>query len=79
LVLTAEYVAGYMAAIWRAPLGAGEQLRCYARLARWLLSHLPGLGLVDPRAAGVKIEPLRPEHQSAVPGGSSDDECLASD
>ncbi|MHB8397575.1 MAG: glycosyltransferase family 2 protein [Candidatus Limnocylindrales bacterium] len=71
-VLMTEYVGGYAAAIWRAPFGAGEQLRCCARLARWLLSHLPGLGVEDPRAAGVEIGPLRPEDQGATGDGSSD-------
>lgn len=73
-MLIAEYLAGYASAIRRAPLGPGEQLRCFARLARWLLSHLPGLRLEDPRAAGVEIGPLRPEDQGVAPGGDADGE-----
>lgn len=67
-VLKAEYVMGYMAAIWRAPLSTGERMRCYARLGRWLIAHLPGLGIDDPRAAGIEIAPGRSEDQDALPG-----------
>ena len=64
----AEYVAGYAAAIWRAPLSTGERMRCYARLGRWLIGHVPGLGIDDPRAAGIEIAPGRTEDQDALPG-----------
>ncbi len=71
-LLVAEYVAGYAAAILRAPLGAGERLRCYARLARWLLSHLPGFGLDDPRAVAPEIVWIGTDDQSEAGGGPSD-------
>lgn len=67
-LLMAEYVAGYAAAIWRAPLSVGERLRCYARLGRWLIGHLPGLAIDDPRAAGIEIAPGQTADQDALPG-----------
>lgn len=70
-VLMAEYLAGYTAAVWRAPLGAGERLRCYARLARWLLIHVPGLRLHDPRAAGVEIVPVESDAPDDAIDGSA--------
>lgn len=63
--LMAEYVAGYATAIARAPFGVGEKLRCYARLARWLIGHLPGLGVDDPRAVAAEIAPVTLDDERA--------------
>lgn len=38
--LLGEYVWGFVAAVWRAPLSARDRMRCYAELARWLTSHV---------------------------------------
>ena len=74
--LIAEYVGGYIGAIGRAPLSVGERLRCYARLARWLIGHVPGLQVRDPRAVAIDVLPVRPEDQlppdeAASAGGRS--------
>jgi glycosyltransferase involved in cell wall biosynthesis len=70
-VLMTEYVAGYAAAILRAPLSTGERLRCYARLGRWLIGHLPGLGVADDRASGIEIESDWTGEQAIPPSGAS--------
>ena len=59
--LIAEYLAGYVAAIQRAPLKPAERLRCYARLARWLIGHVPGMRVKDPRARAVEFIPIGPD------------------
>ncbi len=74
--LMVEYVAGYVGAIQRAPLGAGERLRCYARLGRWLIGHLPGLAVRDARTRAIEILSARPGDQlppdeAASAGGRS--------
>jgi glycosyltransferase involved in cell wall biosynthesis len=74
--LIVEYVAGYVGAIQRAPLSARERLRCYARLGRWLVGHVPGLAVRDPRTLGIEIVPAGPEDQlppdeAASAGGRS--------
>jgi len=53
--LAGEYLGGYVTAIRHAPLGAGERMRCYARLARWALGQLPVLAVRDPRARDVEL------------------------
>jgi glycosyltransferase involved in cell wall biosynthesis len=65
-MLLVEYVVGYAAAIWRAPLSVGEKLRCYARLARWLLGHVPGFAIDDPRAVGAEIAQIGPDDQAGA-------------
>lgn len=72
MMLMVEYVVGYATAIARAPLGLGEKLRCYARLARWLLGHLPGLRLDDPRTLGAEIAPVGFDDQGPGAGGDPD-------
>ena len=70
--LMVEYVAGYVGAINRSPLGFGERLRCYARLSRWLLGRVPGLQVRDPRTGEVEILPAGPDDQfssAAAPSG----------
>jgi glycosyltransferase involved in cell wall biosynthesis len=75
--LMAEYVAGYLGAIGRAPLTSGERLRCYARLGRWFIAHAPGLRVRDPRAASIEIlavgptDQLPPEEAASADGRSS--------
>jgi glycosyltransferase involved in cell wall biosynthesis len=39
--LYAEYIWGYIEAIQRAPVSAGERRECYRALARWVVSHAP--------------------------------------
>jgi glycosyltransferase involved in cell wall biosynthesis len=72
-MLIAEYVLGYAAAIARAPLGVGEKLRCYARLARWLMSHVRGLELRDPRTTGAEITAVGHVDQDSAGGRREDD------
>jgi glycosyltransferase involved in cell wall biosynthesis len=50
-----EYVGGFILAILRAPLSPGERVRALARLGRWMLGHVPGLGVRDERARTVRI------------------------
>jgi hypothetical protein len=50
-----EYVGGFVLAILRAPLSFEERLRALARLARWIVGHVPGLGVRDERARSVSI------------------------
>jgi hypothetical protein len=38
--LLGEYVWGFVAAIWRAPLTPRDRLRCYGELLVWLSSHI---------------------------------------
>lgn len=54
-VILAEYVLAYVRAVAAAPIGWRERLRGYGRIARWMLAHLPGLGLRDPRAHALDI------------------------
>lgn len=54
-MLLAEYVLAYALAVTRAPLSPIERLRGYGRVARWILAHVPGLGLHDPRTRGLEI------------------------
>jgi len=56
--LAGEYVGGYLTAIRHAPIGAGERLRCYARIGRWVLGHVPGLAVRDARARDVELLPV---------------------
>jgi glycosyltransferase involved in cell wall biosynthesis len=55
-VLVAEYALGFLSAIFRAPIDTSERLRCIRGYARWLLAHVPGLRLADPRTRSLAIE-----------------------
>jgi len=54
-VLIAEYAFALLAAIIRARITPSERLRCLGAYARWLVGHVPGLEVHDPRAADVEI------------------------
>lgn len=54
-VLLAEYVLAYGLAVTRAPLSLLERLRGYGRIARWVLAHVPRLGLRDERTYRLDI------------------------
>jgi len=56
LVLVAEYALGFLEAIVRAPLSVRERLRALQLYGRWLLGHIPGLAVADPRARDLEIE-----------------------
>lgn len=55
-IVLAEYALGYVAVAMRAPLRPTQRVRVLARIGRWLLGHVPGLAVRDPRASGVVIE-----------------------
>jgi len=65
-VLVGEYALGFLQAILRAPLDTGERIRCTLAWARWLLAHVPGFRLSDPRAHSLEIERTGP---AALPEG----------
>lgn len=54
-VLLAEYILAYVSAVTTAPIGWTERIRGYGRIAHWVVSHLPGFGLSDPRAHELDI------------------------
>lgn len=56
VVLVAEYALGFLEAVLRAPLGMRERLRALRVYARWLVGHVPGLAVADPRARDLDIE-----------------------
>jgi len=64
--LLAEYVAGFVGAIRRAPLSAADRRACYGHLAAWMSSRvLPGAGErvedrtpVDPALLTVSVDAL---------------------
>ena len=54
-MLLAEYVLAYATAVAKAPLSPLERLKGFAVVARWVLIHLPGFGLKDPRTHALDI------------------------
>ena len=66
-LLLAEYVLAFAKGIQQAPLGWAERARCYASLARWLLAHVPGLRLRDPRTREVEYDPTITQRLARVP------------
>ena len=58
IVMKAEYVVAFFAAVKRAPLDPPARRQCRVALLRWMLSHVPGFRLRDPRAIEVLIEPV---------------------
>ena len=56
VVLIAEYALGFLEAVVRAPLSIGERARALRSYARWLLGHVPGFAIADPRARDLEIE-----------------------
>jgi glycosyltransferase involved in cell wall biosynthesis len=69
LLMRAEYVLAFFDAVRRSPLPLTEKLRCYARLFRWGISKVPGLGIRDPRTRGVVVEPMSADDGTS--GGDS--------
>ena len=55
-LMSIEYVLGFGAAIWRAPLSIQQRIRCYQRMVRWMLSKVPGFYLRDPRTKAVVLD-----------------------
>jgi glycosyltransferase involved in cell wall biosynthesis len=53
--LLSEYVLAYVQAVLRAPLSTRERVRALAVTGRWVVSHVPGLQLRDPRAHKVEV------------------------
>jgi len=77
--LLTRYVAELIAAIQRTPLPIGERLRCYARLGRWMLSHVPGFALRDPRSRDIVVIPvdgIDPVVQPATPSAGGQEPAL---
>jgi glycosyltransferase involved in cell wall biosynthesis len=58
ILMKAEYVMAFFGAVWRAPLDLRSRWECVAALIRWMVSHVPGFSLRDPRTRGVLIEPM---------------------
>jgi glycosyltransferase involved in cell wall biosynthesis len=56
-LMKAEYVVAFFAAVKRAPLDPQVRRQCFLALLRWVLSHVPGFRLRDPRAIEVLVEP----------------------
>ena len=69
-VLLAEYVLAYAQAVLRAPLSTRERIRGLAVIGCWVVSHVPGLQLRDPRAH--KIEILLVSPAAVLPEGRED-------
>jgi len=55
-VLLTEYGAGFLDAIMRSPISAGEKVLATGRLVRWGIGHLPGLRVKDPRTKAVHVD-----------------------
>jgi glycosyltransferase involved in cell wall biosynthesis len=66
LMLT-EYFLAFFTAVQRAPLGSRERMRCYRCLFRWVVGHLPGLRLRDPRARAVEYDRTITQRFARVP------------
>ena len=66
-LLLAEYVLAFVAAVHRAPLDRRERMRCYVRLFRWAVGHVPGLRLRDPRARGPEYDRTITQRLARVP------------
>ena len=58
ILMKAEYVMAFFAAVKRAPLDPPVRRQCRVALLRWMLSHVPGFRLRDPRAIEVLVEPV---------------------
>lgn len=54
-ILLTEYVFAYVRAVATAPLGIMERIRGFGRVARWIVAHLPGFRLRDPRTQELDI------------------------
>ena len=54
-VLLAEYVLAYVTAVLRAPISLVEKAKGLGRIGRWILAHMPGFRLTDPRTRAVDI------------------------
>jgi glycosyltransferase involved in cell wall biosynthesis len=52
--LVGEYLLAYVSAIWRAPIGAADRMRCMKELAIWLARH------ADPRRSRAMPESTAP-------------------
>jgi glycosyltransferase involved in cell wall biosynthesis len=57
IVMKAEYVVAFFAAVARAPVHPRDRWKCRVALLRWVLSHVPGFRLRDPRTTEVLVEP----------------------
>jgi glycosyltransferase involved in cell wall biosynthesis len=66
-LLLGEYFLAFFTAIRRAPLGRLERIRCYARMVRWVASHVPGLRLRDPRARLAEYDLTITQRLARVP------------
>jgi glycosyltransferase involved in cell wall biosynthesis len=54
-VMLAEYVLAFTEAVSRAPIGLRQKLACYGSIARWVVAHVPGFELTDPRSRGPEV------------------------
>jgi glycosyltransferase involved in cell wall biosynthesis len=66
-LMLGEYVIAFARAVWRAPLERPERIRCYAGLARWVVSHVPGFRLRDARARSVEYDRTITQRLARVP------------
>jgi glycosyltransferase involved in cell wall biosynthesis len=66
-LLLTEYAFAFAKAVAGAPLSLEERRRCYAHLLRWLVSHIPGLRLRDPRARSAEYDRAIVQRLSRVP------------
>jgi glycosyltransferase involved in cell wall biosynthesis len=59
----AEYVLGFVAAVWSAPLSGPDRARCFAEVGRWLLGRAAGTRRPGPRtlAAPLAGSPTGPQ------------------
>ena len=73
--LVAEYLLGYVGAVRRAPIPAGEKRECYRDLARWAVDRAAGKVIsreMVPRAEQLAAGDHRDEVSArAVVAGSS--------
>jgi glycosyltransferase involved in cell wall biosynthesis len=56
IVMKAEYVLAFFDAVARAPINWRVRWGCRIALYRWMLSHIPGFRLRDPRTKEVVVE-----------------------
>jgi glycosyltransferase involved in cell wall biosynthesis len=68
-VLLAEYVLAYVTAVLRAPISLVEKAKGLGRIGRWILAHMPGFRLTDPRTRAVDI---RQTGEGALPRGRAE-------
>ena len=66
-LMLAEYLFAFIQAVQRAPLSFQERTRCYIRLLRWAVSHLPGFHLRDPRAKSIEYDRSIAQRLARVP------------